>query len=629
MVFGKGAGTSLLGYRYGLKRGLFWVDADGGALMEITKEGRNPAFDASGERIYYLTGDGLEKVFKRINLNGKDQRDIFKLKYVNNVVVSPDGQWVAFNELFNAYIAPLPHINKTIELNKDSKAIPIKQVTRDAGSYLHWSGAADSLHWLVGNRYFSVELKDVFEFAPGAPDELPDLTEARGIAIEMQLESDRHEATIALVGARLITLKGDQVIEEGVVVIKGNRISDVGARADVSIPPDARVIDVAGRTIVPGFIDVHAHVNHFQSGPSTRANWAYYANLAYGVTTTHDPSASTAFVFSQAQLVQVGTIVGPRIFSTGAILYGADGDFKAVVDSLDDARSHLRRMQAQGAFSVKSYNQPRREQRQQINQAARELGMIVVMEGGATFYHNLSMILDGATGIEHNLPVAPLYQDVIGLWKATDVRYTPTLIVSYGGISGEYYWYQHSSVFDAKPLADFVPPWNLDARARRRQMAPEEEYHHIEVSRSAKKALDAGVAVQVGGHGQMQGLSVHWEMWSLAQGGMSNMEVLRAATLAGADYIGMSKDLGSIEVGKLADLVVLKNNPLDDIRHTETTTHVMANGRLYLTDSMNEIAPRQRARPAFWFEREDAQRAPASGPELSYQHAASCHCGRH
>jgi imidazolonepropionase-like amidohydrolase len=598
-------------------------------LTEVTKEGRRPAFDASGERIYYVTGGGLEKVFKRINLDGTDLHEIFKLKYVNNVVVSPDGRWVAFNELFNAFIAPLPRVNKSIELNKDSKAIPVKQVTRDAGSYLHWSGAADRLHWLVGNRYFSVDLKDVFEFVPGAPDELPDLSEAEGAAIEMKVEADLHDSTIALVGARVITMQGDQVIEDGVVVVNGNRIDRVGPRKAVLIPEDAQVIDVKGSTIVPGFIDVHAHVNHFQSGPSTRANWPYYANLAYGVTTSHDPSASTEFVFSQSELVQAGKMVGPRIFSTGTILYGADSDSKAVVNSLDDARSHLRRMQAQGAFSVKSYNQPRRDQRQQINQAARELGMIVVMEGGSTFYHNLSMILDGSTGIEHNLPIAPLYRDVIGLWRATDVGYTPTLIVCYGGLNGEYYWYEHTPVFDAKPLTGFIAPWTLDARARRRQKTPLEEYHHIEVSKAVKKVLDAGVAVQVGGHGQMQGLSVHWEMWSLAQGGMSSMEVLRAATLSGAGYLGMATDLGSIEPGKLADLVVLRRNPLDDIRNSETTSHVMANGRLYVTDSMNEIAPRQTARPAFWFEREDAQRAPASGPGLSNEQAITCHCGRH
>jgi Tol biopolymer transport system component/imidazolonepropionase-like amidohydrolase len=629
VVFSKGGGTSLLGYRYGLKRGIFWVDADGGSMTQISKSGRNPAFDASGEQVYYLTGGGLEKVFKRSSLDGSKVHDLFKLKYVNNVVVSPDGRWVAFNELYNAFVAPLPRVNTTIELNKDSKAIPIKQVTRDAGSYLHWSGGAERVHWLVGNRYFSAELKDAFDFVPGAPDELPDLKEAEGIAIEMQVESDHHDATIALSGARLITMQGEQVIEDGVVLVKGNRIANVGTRAAVSIPADAQVIDVSGKTIVPGFIDVHAHVNHFQSGPSTRANWPYYANLAYGVTTAHDPSATTAFVFSQSELVKAGKLVGPRIFSTGTILYGADGDFKALVNSLDDARSHLRRMQAQGAFSVKSYNQPRRDQRQQVNQAARELGMIVVMEGGSTFYHNLSMILDGSTGIEHNLPIAPLYQDVIGLWKGTDVRYTPTLVVSYGGVSGEYYWYQNTSVFDAKPLTSFVPNSNLDARARRRQLTPIEEYNHIEVSKAAKVALDAGVPVQVGGHGQMQGLAVHWEMWSLAQGGMSEMEVLRAATLAGADYIGMENDLGSIEIGKLADLVILDGNPLDDIRHTETTRHVMANGRLFATDSMDEVAPRQQARPAFWFERDDAQSAPASGPGMSYEHASTCHCGRH
>ena len=112
-------------------------------------------------------------------------------------------------------------------------------------------------------------------------------------------------------------------------------------------------------------------------------------------------------VFSQSEMLKSGRMVGPRVYSTGNILYGADGDFKAVVNSIDDARSALRRTKAFGAFSVKSYNQPRREQRQMVIQAARELGMEVVPEGGSFFYHDLTMILDGHTTVEHNLPVAP------------------------------------------------------------------------------------------------------------------------------------------------------------------------------------------------------------------------------
>ena len=172
-------------------------------------------------------------------------------------------------------------------------------------------------------------------------------------------------------------------------------------------------------------------------------------------------------------------MIGPRVFSTGTILYGADGDFKAVINSIDDARSALRRTKAFGAFSVKSYNQPRREQRQMIIQAARELEMEVVPEGGSFFYHNTSMILDGHTTIEHNMPVAPLFDDVIQLWKNAKTAYTPTLIVNFAGMSGEYYWYQHTNVWENERLLRFTPRQCIDPRSRHRTMMPEEEYEMV------------------------------------------------------------------------------------------------------------------------------------------------------
>src|SRR5690606_28855072 len=189
---------------------------------------------------------------------------------------------------------------------------------------------------------------------------------------------------------------------------------------------------------------------------------------------------------------KAGSMVGPRIFSTGSVLYGADGGSKVVISSLDDARSHLRRLQANGAFSVKSYNQPRRDQRQQINQAARELGMLVVEEGGSTLHHNMTMVVDGVTGIEHNIPVGPLYKDVVGLWSQTDVRNTPTLVVSYGGLSGEYWWYARDNVWEDAKLNRFSPRGALNARSIRRETAPDWDYWHVEVAKAAKTLRDSG-----------------------------------------------------------------------------------------------------------------------------------------
>ena len=292
-------------------------------------------------------------------------------------------------------------------------------------------------------------------------------------------------------------------------------------------------------------------------------------------------------------------------------MYGADGDFKAVINSLEDAKSSIRRTKAFGAKSVKSYNQPRREQRQQVLQAAREMGINVVPEGGSTFYHNITMVIDGHTGVEHNIPVAPVYKDVLELWGTSNTGYTPTLIVNYGGLNGEFYFYQRDNIWENSKLLQFTPRSIIDSRSRHRTMVPKKEYEngHILVSKTAKDLSDSGVKVNMGAHGQLQGLGAHWETWMLAQGGMSNLEALKAATINGANYIGAGNDIGSLEVGKLADLLLLSKNPLDAIENTQYIDNVMINGHLYDANTMNEIGNHPKARKAFYWEISKANEA--------------------
>ncbi len=147
---------------------------------------------------------------------------------------------------------------------------------------------------------------------------------------------------------------------------------------------------MSGKTILPGFIDAHWHGPHASDQIVPDQDWVYYNSLAYGVTTVHDPSADTHEVFASSELQKAGKILGPRIFSTGTILYGAETPFMAEIGSLDDALANLRRLKASGAWSVKSYNQPRREQRQMVIEAARQLGIEVVPEGGSLFMHNMT-----------------------------------------------------------------------------------------------------------------------------------------------------------------------------------------------------------------------------------------------
>jgi imidazolonepropionase-like amidohydrolase len=251
-----------------------------------------------------------------------------------------------------------------------------------------------------------------------------------------------------------------------------------------------------------------------------------------------------------------------------------------------------------------------------------------VPEGGSFFHHNLTQVVDGHTGIEHNIPVAPLYRDVTTLWGKTQAHNTPTLIVNYGGMNGEYQWYQNSEVWKKQPLLNFTPKHILDERSRHRTMIPDEEYQngHILVSKSCKKLQDAGVNINLGAHGQLNGLGAHWELWMIQQGGMSNLQALRCATLNGARYLGLDQEIGSLEVGKLADLVVLDKNPLEDIKNSESIRYVMVNGRLYDAATLNEIGNYDKKRTKFWFEMQGAQTSSGAGMRHTC-HEQKCVCG--
>jgi len=603
IVYEREGGSNTLGPAYTAKPGIYMIPAKGGKEKFVTKRGEAPTFSRDDSRIYYQTGGGLEKNYNWCKTDGEDERSIFKTTYAKQFTVSPNEEWIAYTDLHQVYIAAFPHTGREISIGSDDSNFPVRKVSKDAGYNLHWSGDGKSLHYTLGDQYYTIELNDIFEFVGGKPDSTFKVPE-KGIAIGLTAKTDRPTGILAFTNARIITMDKAGVIENGTIVVEGNKIKTVGKTADVTIPTGAKEIDCSGKTITPGFIDAHAHAGHFHSGIVPEKHWPYYANLAYGVTTMHDPSANSEFVFAQSEMVKAGLMVGPRVFSTGTILYGADGDFKAVINSLDDAKSALARTKAFGAFSVKSYNQPRREQRQMVIEAARELKMEVVPEGGSFFYHNLSMILDGHTTIEHNIPVAPLYDDVVQLWKRSKTANTPTLVVSYGSLGGEYYWYQHTNVWEKERLARFTPRPVLDTRSRHRTMAPEEEYEngHILVSKSLKKLSDAGVLVNMGAHGQLQGLGAHWEIWMMAQGGMTPMEALRTATVNPAKSLGLDAYVGALKPGMLADLLVMDKNPLDDIYNTETIKYTMVNGRLYDAETMNEKGNHPKKHSAFYWE---------------------------
>ncbi|MEK6570996.1 MAG: amidohydrolase family protein, partial [Bacteroidota bacterium] len=535
-------------------------------------------------------------------LSGERRRVHLLSDNAQQIVPSPDEKWVALVERYNAYIAVFPQTGQAVNIGPITADYPIKKITRDAGTYLNWSPDSKKLYWSLGSELYSRELTNTFKFVDGAKDSVQEKPDTTGLYVGFTADTDNPTGTLALTGATVITMQGDQVIPGATILIERNRIKAIGPSTAIEIPPDAKRVDVSGKFIMPGMIDVHAHIGTGSNNVTPQTHWGYYANLAFGVTTSHDPSSGTEMVFSNSELIKAGLMAGPRLYSTGTILYGAEGSIKAVISNFEDAMSHLRRLKAVGAFTVKSYNQPRRDQRQQIIEAARALKMMVVPEGGSTFFWNMSMILDGHTGIEHSIPVSPMYKDANTLLAMSKTGYTPTLIVSYGGLWGENYWYMKTKVWDNERLLRFTPREIIDARSRRRMMAEEDDFNYIENARAAKKVFDAGAKVQLGAHGQLQGLGAHWELWMLVQGGMSPLEAIRCATLYGAQYIGLEKDLGSLEAGKLADLIVMEKNPLEEIRNSESIRYLMKNGRLYDGATMDEIGNHPKKRGKFNWE---------------------------
>ncbi len=633
VVFRKFEGGYLLSPLWSLNPGIYRVSADGKqAPRLVSRKGSNAHFNADASRIFFTTTTGklkTELLLGSVNLDGKDQRDHLQGAKATRFLVSPDGRWVAFTENFKTYLAPFFSNGKTIKISGETKEFSVARVSARSGEFLNWSVDSKTIDWSHGRYLNSRDLNQAFAFLKGAPETLPEPAES-GLDLAFTQAGDQPGGSIALVGGRVITMRDadqqQELFEDGVVVIENNRITAVGPRAEIDIPANAFQLDTSGKTVLPGLVDAHAHGSMGSHEINPQQNRIQLANLAFGVTTIHDPSNDTSEFFAASELQKSGQLVAPRVYGTGTILYGAYvPGYSAETNSLEDALFHLQRLKDVGAISVKSYNQPRREQRQQIIQAASELDMMVVPEGGMRFQHNMTMLIDGHTTMEHAIPLQNLYDDIKQLWSQIETAYTPTFVVAYGGLWGEEYWYDRTNVWENPRLLRYTPKSAVYPRSIRRPKAPDSEYNHVFVARNAKALRDAGVRVNIGAHGQREGLAAHWEIWSMVQGGFSPWEALRGATIDGASSLGMDQQIGSLEVGKLADITIIDGNPLVDISRSEYVSHTMINGRLFEAASMNQIAPNEETRQALFFELEGGDAWSSSARRSFEQKARALH----
>lgn len=618
VVFEKDRGGYLSSPRASAEPGVYRVAATGGALTRITENGGNPQFGASNDRIFVMEGDAKESRLVSLDLNGEARRVHAKGELVNDYRVSPDGKFLAFRQNYQAFVTPLVPGTQEVSLSPKGGALPVVKVSGDGADWIHFSQGGSRVNWSLGPTVFGADTASLFGNAPLAKGAKPVKFEPpkTGVSLSMTITADKPKGTVAIIGARVVTMKGADggAIDNGVILIEGDRIKGVGKLGEVAIPAGTPILDATGKTIIPGLIDAHAHGPYGIDEITPQANWAEMINLAMGVTTRHDPSSSARTVFPALEMTRAGTIIGPRTFSTAEIVYGARAaGVYAQIDSYDDALAHVRRLKAQGAHSLKNYNQPRRDQRQQVTAAALAEGMRSVAEGGSLFGFDMTLIADGNTTVEHNLPLGVFYEDVLQFFSQSKTGYTPTLVVTYGGPAGDPYWRSHTNVWEHPLLKKHEPAAILAANNSRRTIAADGDYKDDDNAREAAKLARRGVPVSIGAHGQEPGIAAHWELWSFARGGMSPVEALRAGTIEAARSLGYDADVGSLEPGKLADLVVLDADPTKDIRNSDKISKVMIGGRLLDAATLNEELTGSRKRPAYWWEGKDGD-AGYAGP---------------
>ncbi len=575
------------------------IPASGGAARVVTRGnlGQRPHFTRTTPGVVHLmSDDGLIA----IDLATGAQRPVARLLTQNyyfteapakldDIRISPDGKWLAAQAREQLYLLPVPaDPAKTIDLAAADS--PARQVSDIGANYYDWRGDG-ALVWSVGN--FLQTLPDTAAPVPTSHVEL--------IA---ELPRARPLGSILLRGARALTMTdGDKVIENADILITGDRIAAIGTRGSIAVPAGTPERELGGKTVAPGLIDDHDHIGSIRRYAVAYEDTSMRARLAFGVTTSFDPSTLSIDQIAYQDLIDAGLMIAPRLRSTGPGIFARER-----FTSQEQVRAVLRRYsEAWGLTNIKQYRGESRTVRQWIAMEARAQGLIPTTEGSHNPKLILTQLLDGYAGSEHALPVAPLQEDVIKLFALTRTSYVATLLVNTSGPAARHHFVaKYDPALDPK-VRRFWPPATIASKLAQRDWSSLAASRAPALARDTTRLAEAGALVGMGAHGDDPGIGYHYEMEAHVLGGMKPMAVLHAATAGAAEVIGRLGDMGTLEVGKYADLVVFDRDPLTDIRNTLSVSLVMRGGQLFDAETLDELWPQRRKLPAPWFAGEEKE----------------------
>ena len=631
---------------YGTGADVVKIDVRTGSQEVVRHAGllKNPHLGPEAGRLYFYESPGLfsdgNGYLVSFRTDGTDWQRHLSLEGpgiysqddpipVHSLQMNPKGKFALAQHTNQLYVVKLLGSNPVlVRTNLTNGAVPLTKVTDIGVDEFGWDANGESFYWTVGHDFYqrslaSVQFKKSNKDEPTDPNPEPDTDESAEDPSTAEPDTnpqetdalllEEHEAVthrtvivyqpravptgkVVLKNGNLITMveSNEVLLKETDILIENDRIEAIGPDLEV-INPDY-ILDLSGKYVVPGFVDTHAHIPLFRRITAFDA-WPLHANLAYGVTTAIDVQPSLIDILNYANLVETGRLIGPRLLTTGPGVF-VDNEFK----SQEHAKNVLARYKNHyGVNNIKSYISGNREQRQWVAIASQELKLMTTTEGALDLKRNITHAIDGFGGNEHNLPVVGLYVDVVRLYGETRIAYTPTLLVAYGGPFGLNHFVTEESPWEDRKLRRFTPPHVLEQTLLRTSWAHPIEHVYTRHADQAARIVRAGGRVGIGSHGELQGLGFHWELWAVASGSFSNYEALRAATRHGAEMIGVATDVGSIDQGKLADLVVLHDNPLEDIRNTEKIDLVIKNGVIHDGNNLDELWPKERSLPEpFW-----------------------------